>query len=1086
MKKILISLVTIIALTILMLPATSQPATADPVYNINITPDPGTGDLDYIYNSPGNYNIQFDGVPCDDSDSDGYGATPCGDDCDDTDPNINPGATEICNGLDDDCDGEVDEGGSCGECPPCTTPATMTIVSDDLGATVITTVYNKTGGVNNTVDLSSSPLTAVLAWEPDPYPSNYPTEPPETTNSVWDNGASWFEANASSADWIWETHRAEDPALYAIANPLYDADAARYGRVVLFETTFNIPGNPTSATLHITADNGYEAWVNSGTHYLSPTVGGSGWETSNLWQTNLATTGWESSGPFVISGSELTSGVNTLYVLAGNEYFWTDDGNSPVPPTQSNPYGQYNPAGLIFEIEISYCAPIECDDQVPCTTDECVEGECVFAPIVCDDEDPCTTDECVEGECVFTPIVCDDGDLCTTDECVEGECVFTPIVCDPCYECESQTIVSDASNTTTYVTAGNVLPAPTYPYVAVLAWEYNNDIDPSVWDTSLDYDFSISGADWIWESNRPVDPAGGDVVTFQNTVTIPAGAINIVGNIHITCDNGYELTLNSTFVGWAQLGAGWKASNLTKPFVNTNNWQTVESYDISSLLVPGANTFIIDCANEYMGTLDGQATGTQDNNPAGLIFEIEISYCVPIECDDEDPCTIDTCDPGTGECTYTAKCDDEDPCTDDSCVDGECVNTPVITVDAGPNQTISAGNSTGIGGAPTGSGGTPAYTYSWTPTTGLDDATLANPTASPTSSTTYTVVVTDSNECSNSDSMTVTVTTPPPPPPSLLGGGGGYNPDKCYLIIDMLGERTMVEIDCCLNTTLEECEAYDAEEIHLLELVLDTLVRCGDCGGCFCYPKIIVMSLSDETPAPPEGMTFVGPIYDFTGYKDLRRELACQLVTYFDPVASVLLNYDPALLPPGATDPVIAFYNHDLGQWVILPPDTGVVAEVGVVSGLAAYFASPFAVLVNVLPPPPTIPEPPAPAPAHFVASGLSILPAEIKVGENVTISLNVANDGEETGTYIVELKINGQTIDSHLVTLDGGQSEPVSFTVTETEAGQYEVTVSGLSGSFGVVKTSLWWIWLIIAAIVIILGGLGWRYRKKLGIKTS
>ncbi len=46
-----------------------------------------------------------------DADGDGYIATSDGgDDCDDGDPSVNPGATEACNGVDDNCDGNIDEG----------------------------------------------------------------------------------------------------------------------------------------------------------------------------------------------------------------------------------------------------------------------------------------------------------------------------------------------------------------------------------------------------------------------------------------------------------------------------------------------------------------------------------------------------------------------------------------------------------------------------------------------------------------------------------------------------------------------------------------------------------------------------------------------------------------------------------------------------------------------------------------------------------------------------------------------------------------------------------------------------------------
>ena len=81
--------------------------------------------------------------------------------------------------------------------------------------------------------------------------------------------------------------------------------------------------------------------------------------------------------------------------------------------------------------------------------------------------------------------------------------------------------------------------------------------------------------------------------------------------------------------------------------------------------------------------------------------------------------------------------------------------TPIPTAAASGSAPICAGASTTLSG----SGGS---SCSWSPSTGLDNASSCSPHASPTSTTTYTLTVA-SNGCSSTNAPTVTVTVNPKP-----------------------------------------------------------------------------------------------------------------------------------------------------------------------------------------------------------------------------------------------------------------------------------------------------------------------------------
>jgi len=119
-------------------------------------------------------------------------------------------------------------------------------------------------------------------------------------------------------------------------------------------------------------------------------------------------------------------------------------------------------------------------------------------------------------------------------------------------------------------------------------------------------------------------------------------------------------------------------------------------------------------------------------------------------------CAAPTAAPATTT-AYVVTGTDANGCTDTGNVTITVTSAP--TISAGTNKTICAGSSTTL----TATGGT---SYTWSPATGLSCTNCASPTASPATTTVYTVTGVAAGGCSNTAQVTVTVN----PLPTISGG----------------------------------------------------------------------------------------------------------------------------------------------------------------------------------------------------------------------------------------------------------------------------------------------------------------------------
>ncbi len=220
------------------------------------------------------------------------------------------------------------------------------------------------------------------------------------------------------------------------------------------------------------------------------------------------------------------------------------------------------------------------------------------------------------------------------------------------------------------------------------------------------------------------------VVTVNPLPTPNAGSAQTI------CD-GQNATLNASGGGTYQWSTGQSTQNITvNPTITTTYILTVSSLgctasdnvtvNVTPNPIANAGTDQIICKDQS-ANLTAFGGGTYQWNTGQSTQSINVS---PITT------TIYTV-------TVTAS-----GCSASSDVTVKVNNLP--PANAGPNQAICYGSTANLAG----SGGT---IYSWSPSLSLSDPNIANPIATPDSSTSYTVTVTDTNGCSATSNMTLTV-----------------------------------------------------------------------------------------------------------------------------------------------------------------------------------------------------------------------------------------------------------------------------------------------------------------------------------------
>jgi cysteine-rich repeat protein len=328
----------------------------------------------------------------------------------------------------------------------------------------------------------------------------------------------------------------------------------------------------------------------------------------------------------------------------------------------------------------------ECKDGNPCTVaDTCKDGVCAGTLVDCDDENPCTDDSCDEtGGCVFEANLadCDDGDPCTVaDACADTVCSGFPVACDCSTDadCDALEDGNACNGTLTCNTSKVPFLCQTVPGSVVQCAAPQGVNAPCL--VAACNPATGKCEETAGKIGMPCDDM--DACTIADSCADG----KCLGGPAANCNDGNPCTDD-----WCDELTGCQHEP-NEAACEDGDICTVGDHCKLGQCVPGSSTACDDgnpCTDDACDSALGcihtpNAAPCDDGNACTALDFCNAGACQfgsAVLCDDGNVCTTDSCDPATG-CTYalsTGPCDDGNICTyGDHCQLGACVGSGTLS-----------------------------------------------------------------------------------------------------------------------------------------------------------------------------------------------------------------------------------------------------------------------------------------------------------------------------------------------------------------------------------------------------------------------